>query len=166
MPPMGLFNYRRWFRFTGMLLLAVGIALCSACTGFISSAGLSSAASLVSSASTSEFLSSPFRSSSRPPAVEQEQEVEEEVKIYTASYLSAGGADAHSFQVGISDIAQRRGISDWESSPGVRSGVRRGLAEADAVDSPMTTYLQSWSGGRAEIVPVSVQAGAPAASSR
>ncbi len=165
MPPMRFLHDQSLLRCAGLSLLALGVALSSACTGFISSAGLSSAASLVSSASTSDFLSSPFRSSSRPPAVEQEQEVEEEVKIYTASYLSAGGADAHSFQVGIADIAQRRGISDWESSSGVRNGVRLGLAEFGPSASPMTSYLQSWSLDRAEIAPVSSPAGAQVASS-
>lgn len=163
---MRLLHYRALFRITSLSLLAVAVALCSACTGFISSAGLSSAASLVSSASTSDFLSSPFRSSSRPPAVEQEQQIEEEVQIYTASYLSAGGADAHSFQVGISDIAQRRGISDWESSPGVRNGVRRAVAGFDPGESPMTSYLQSWSRDNTAIVPVSTAADAPAESLR
>ena len=159
MSAMHILHHRYLLRRAGLLSLALGIALCSACTGFISSAGLSSAASLVSSASTSDFLSSPFRSSSKPPAVQQEQEVEEEVKIYTASYLSAGGTDALSFQLGISDIAQRRGISDWESSPGVRNGVRRGLAEVEPGDTPITSYLQSWSGDGA--VPVSAQAVTP-----
>ena len=132
-------------RIITLLLMLVSLALTSGCVRFISSAGVTSAISLISSASSSEILSSPFRSSSRQPDEKEKKEVEDETIIYVMAFLAAEASDNNNFQKGLSDIAARHGINDWEACPHTWMGVGRGLASAGLSEKAATTVVDFWS---------------------
>ena len=126
------------------------IVLVSACTNLAITAGFTSSASMASSATSSTAISSPFKSStnsSADPPKQHERETEEEVKIYTASYIKAGSGSTESFMLGITRIAARRGISDWESHPAIWRGVGQGLGMAQLEKHQVADCFQIWSGG-------------------
>jgi hypothetical protein len=100
-----------------------------------------------SSESSSEIISSPFASSSASSGAEEEVVYEEETVSYTSSYFRGDSFDQASFHKGLSDIASRRGISDWEANPGTWTSVGRGLARAGLSEPLVTDYVASLAAG-------------------
>ena len=111
-----------------------------------------------SSKSSSDILSSPFKSSSKSgdDGVE-EAAFQEEAQGYTSAYVAAGGVDHDSFQKGLSDIAARRGISDWEANPATWTSVGRGLGQAELSETAVADYADSMSAGNDEILALLMQ---------
>jgi hypothetical protein len=145
--------YPAFLRVIGLFFLLGSLATAGGCMKLVSSAGFTSSASLASSVVSSEILASPFRSSSRSSSgQQQDEELKEEIEIYTASYLATGGGSQSSFQLGLADIAARRGISDWEANPNTWVGVGRGLANADLGAHTAAHYADFWSDGSPLIV--------------
>ncbi len=145
---------------TRLSLASALIVLVSACTNLAITAGFTSSASMASSATSSTAVSSPFRSSansSAAPPNQEERETEEEVKIYTASYIKAGAGSTESFMSGITRIAARRGISDWESQPVFWLGVGHGLGIAQLDIQQAAAYFQDWSGGDENLIALQQQ---------
>lgn len=130
-----------------VLLLSLPL-LVSACADLAITAGFTSSASLASSATSSNAVSSPFRSSansSAAPPKQPQRKAEEEVEIYTAYYFQAGGGSAESFLSSIARIAARHGFSDWESIPGIWISVGRGMGIA-GLDRQQAAYARAWLG--------------------
>lgn len=80
-----------------------------------------------SSESSSDIVSSPFTSSSDSSS--PENAYREEVKDFTSSYVKSGG-DMASLDEQIGKIAEKRGISDWESNESTYVGIGKGLHAA------------------------------------
>lgn len=153
MPQVGIPLCPALVRVIGLFFALGLLAFVGGCTRLVSSAGLTSSVSLASSVVSSEILASPFRSSSRSSAGEEEdEEIKEEIKIYTASYIAVGGGSLYSFHLGLSQIAARRGISDWEVNSNTWVGVGQGLARADLSEHAVADYADFWSDGSPVIV--------------
>ena len=95
-----------------------------------------------SSERLSKSVSSPFESSSGSSGEEEDTAYRDEVASFAAGFAGSGG-DVTTFQRGMSSIAERRGIHDWEDDDptcraiGVglhRAGLGGGRAEALAGD--------------------------------
>ena len=114
------------------VLLAVGVA-----------SGCSFSAS---SESSSKSISSPFTSSSASSESDATK-YKNEVAEYASAYVSADGGSVDAFKSGLSKLAARRGISDWEASPDTWSSVGRGLANTKLSEAEALAYGMSWSGG-------------------
>lgn len=113
-------------------LLAAGTAGCS----FVESSKSSSK----SSESSSDILSSPFTSSSASSS--PENAYREEVKDFTSSYVKSGG-DAAQLEKEVGKIAEKRGISDWESNEATYVGIGKGLHKAGLNQAELDGYKAS-----------------------
>jgi hypothetical protein len=96
-----------------------------------------------SSESISNSISSPFTSSSESSKSE-EAKYRDEVAEYSAAFVSVGGGSVASFQTGISKLAARRGISDWEANPDTWTSVGRGLAITALTEVEALAYGETW----------------------
>jgi hypothetical protein len=113
---------------------------------------------VASSKSSSDIISSPFKSSSKSMGGDEEETAfQEETEGYTSAYVAAGSIDHDSFQKGLSDIAARRGISDWEANPATWTSVGRGLGHAELSEAAVADYVDSWSAGNDDIVGLVMQ---------
>jgi len=97
----------------------------------------SSKSSSKSSESSSDILSSPFTSSSASSS--PENAYREEVKDFTASFVKGGGNGAQLKQE-IGEIAEKRGISDWESNEATYVGIGKGLHKAGLKQTELEGY--------------------------
>jgi hypothetical protein len=107
-----------------------------------------------SSESISNSISSPFKSISGSSQTDASR-YREEVAEYSAAFVKAGGGSSDSFKKGISKLAARRGISDWESNADTWDQVGRGLARTDLSEAEALAYATAWTdgdGARMELV--------------
>jgi len=116
-------------------LIAVLASHAAGCSFSASSKGSSK-----SSASLSDIVSSPFRSSSRSSS--PEDAYQDEVEEFTASYLRSGGSPAKLEQE-VGAIAEKRGISDWQSNEATYVGIGRGLQKAGFAQAELDGYKAS-----------------------
>jgi len=115
-----------------VLLLAAHTAGCSF--------SASSKGSSNSSGSISNFVSSPFTSSSGSSS--PEDAYREEVKDFTASYVKSGG-NAAQLEQEVGKIAEKRGISDWENNEATYVGIGKGLHKAGLNQAELDGYEAS-----------------------
>ena len=109
------------------LVLLLLVALFAAPGCFKSSTSqASSESSSDSSASSSRSSSSPFTSSS---ASSRDDQYEQDVRAYTREHVLSGG-DLTAFRLGLSDLAKKHGITDWEQDEATYVGIGRGLKKA------------------------------------
>lgn len=122
----------------GWLALAAG----SGCS--FSDSSRSSAAGFESS---SNLVSSPFESSSGGGAA-----YETDVSEYTSAYVkSSPGAGGYAgFQKGVAALAEKRGISDWESDRHTYIGMGRGLRKAGVEDPAYQAYSSNFAAADAD----------------
>ena len=66
---------------------------------------------------------------------------------YTAAATRAGGGGAENFQKGISELAAKRGISDWEANPDTWKSVGRGLGKSELSDPEALAFARTWCDG-------------------
>jgi hypothetical protein len=111
-------------------VLAVVLAL-QGCS-FSASSESSSASSASSSASSS------------PPS--KESLYRDDVRDYTAAYVKSGGQIAD-FNARVSQIAQTRGITNWEDNMGTYEGIGQGLGRAGVSSVAYDTYVTNLSRG-------------------
>lgn len=129
--------------------------LCVALTGALlggvaCSFAQSSQSSSDSSQSSSESVSGSSRSVSGSSSPDQQsaRRYEQDVADYTETYVVSGGGDG-GFLRGIGDIAQKRGVSDWESDAVTWEGIGRGLARVNPSNTQLEVYKANWTGGDA-----------------
>ena len=106
---------------------------------------------VASSKSSSDIISSPFKSSSNSVGGE-DTAYQEQAEDYSRAYAEVGGGEPEAFQRGLSDLAGKLGISDWEGYPGTWMSVGRGLGQARVSGGEMMTYAANWTGGDAGIM--------------
>lgn len=97
----------------------------------------SSKSSSKSSESSSDILSSPFTSSSGSSS--PENAYREEVKDFTASFVKGGG-DGAKLKQEIGEVAEKRGISDWETNEATYVGIGKGLHKAGLKQAELDGY--------------------------
>ncbi len=73
-----------------------------------------------------------------------------DVSHYTEAFVDAGGAQQDSFFSGLSNLARKRGVSDWESDPGTWEAIGYGLGRTEVNDAQRTAYEAAWANGDAE----------------
>jgi len=121
---------------------------------FVSGCSFSESSKSISKSgkSISKSISSPSKSSSRSsesssPA--KEKRYQAEVADYTAAYVHSSNQQMNleSFQHGLSEIAARIGIVNWESSPLTYQGIGKGLRKARLKGIEYETYKKNLSGG-------------------
>jgi hypothetical protein len=126
------------------LACAVGLAAASlACSFSYSSKSISdSVESSFESSSASSSSSSPESNASR---------YRDDVESYTQAYVVSGGSEG-AFLGGISELARKRGITDWESDENTWRGIGRGLGRAKVDSVQLGVYEKNWAGGDPEKV--------------
>ena len=100
-----------------------------------------------SSKSISDSISSPSRSSSASSKSDAAH-YREEVADYAQEFVTAGGGgEVSSFQRGLAGIAEKRGISDWESNSDTWKNLGVGLGRTEMADASFAGFVESWAGG-------------------
>jgi hypothetical protein len=132
---------KTWQTATLVGALATGLA----CSFSYSSGSLSD-----SSKSSSDSVSNSSRSSSGSSSPEEKQQAryEQDVADYTEAYVVSGGSDG-GFLRGVGDIAEKRGVSDWEADTVTWQGIGRGLARVNPSAVQLEVYKSNWTGGDA-----------------
>ncbi|MDD1616577.1 MAG: hypothetical protein CG439_1710 [Methylococcaceae bacterium NSP1-2] len=107
--------------------------------------GCSFSASSKSSSTSSESLSS-LTSSGSSSDSQTNKKYTQEVSDYTTAYVksSAANADYNSFAKGISDIAAKAGISNWEQESSTYVAIGQGLKRAGATGAAYDTYKSNF----------------------
>ena len=103
-----------------------------------------------SSRSISKTASSPFEwssDSSSPDAVAYR----EDVRDYTYAYVRSGG-DLAAYQRGIGELAERRGVADWERDEMTCAGIGAGLRRAELDDDEAQAFAESLFGSGSDSV--------------
>jgi hypothetical protein len=118
----------------GVLLLLAGSLACSF--------SYSSQSFSDSSKSSSESSSSSSRSSSPNSGAAYRNDVAD----YTEAYVVSGGSDG-AFLNGIGGLAEKRGITDWESDENTWTGIGRGLGRTAITAVQLGVYKENWGGG-------------------
>lgn len=136
---MSIGNGYRACTLAGVALLAAANLACS----FSYSSKSISDSIASSSKSVSNSVSSPFASSS-PES--DESKYQKDVEGYTQAFVVSGGSDS-AFMGGISDLAKKRGITDWESDEHTWIGIGRGLGRTKIDSVQLGVYQKNWTGG-------------------
>jgi hypothetical protein len=132
---MSIGDGSRAFALAGVALLA---ASSFACSFSHSSKSISD-----SIASSSKSVSNSVSSSS-PES--DESKYQKDVESYTQAFVTSGGSDT-AFMGGVSDLASKRGITDWESDEHTWIGIGRGLGRTKIDDVQLGVYQKNWTGG-------------------
>jgi hypothetical protein len=117
---------------------------------FTVAAALACAASLACSFSHSSGSSSDSSKSSSGSSADDEKAFRNDVSQYTEAFVEAGGEKQQTFFSGLSDLARKRGVSDWESEPSTWEAIGWGLGRTHVNDAQRTAYETAWAGGDSE----------------
>jgi hypothetical protein len=121
-------------------------ALVSALVLAASSVACSISRSVSDSIESSSDSSSSVSSSSSPES--NETKYRKDVESYTKAFVVSGGSDS-TFMAGIGDLAQKRGITDWEANDNTWLGIGRGLGGTKIDKVQLDVYERNWTGGDA-----------------
>lgn len=96
--------------------------------------------------STSSIVSSPSSISGKS------KKYQNEVADYTMAYVKSSqpGADYTSFLKGLSDIAAKEGVTNWDQDSLTYMGIGKGLKKADVEGVAYETYKKNFAGGNAQ----------------
>ncbi len=117
---------------------------------FTVAAGLACAASLACSFSYSSESSSDSSNSSSGSSADDDEAFRSDVSQYTEAFVEAGGGEQDAFYSGLSSLARKRGVSDWEAEPSTWEAIGFGLGRTKINDAQRTAYETAWAGGDAE----------------
>ncbi|WP_262964682.1 putative lipoprotein [Methylobacter psychrophilus] len=135
--------------YSALFGLAMTINGCSFSESSSSGSGSSESSSDSSgsiSDSTSSIVSSPSSVSGKS------KKYQNEVADYTMAYVKSSqpNADYNSFLKGLSDIAAKRGITNWDQDSSTYKGIGKGLKKADVEGIAYETYKQNFAGNNAQ----------------
>jgi hypothetical protein len=99
-----------------------------------------------SSKSISDSSESSSESSSSSSPASSESNYRKDVESYTQAFVISGGSES-AFFPGISDLAKKRGITDWEANEGTWRGIGRGLGRTKIDSVQLGVYETSWTSG-------------------
>jgi hypothetical protein len=93
--------------------------------------------------STSSIVSSPSSISGKS------KKYQNEIADYTTAYVKSSkpGADFTTFLKGISDIAAKQGIANWDQDSLTYRGIGKGLKKANVEGVAYETYKKNFAGG-------------------
>jgi hypothetical protein len=93
--------------------------------------------------STSSIISSPSSISGKS------KKYQNEVADYTMAYVKSSqpGADYTSFLKGLSDIAAKEGVTNWDQDSLTYMGIGMGLKKANVEGTAYETYKKNFAGG-------------------
>lgn len=96
--------------------------------------------------STSSIISSPSSVSGKS------KKYPNEVADYTMAYVKSSqpNADYNSFLKGLSDIAEKEGITNWEQDPLTYQSIGKGLKKAHSEGAAYETYKSNFAKGDAK----------------
>jgi hypothetical protein len=100
--------------------------------------------------SISDSVSSPFESSAASSASSSpsSESYRNEVRDYTVSYVKSGG-QFDAFTRGLSGVAQRNGVTNWESDQNTYVGIGAGLKKAGVPPDQFEVWKTNLSKGDA-----------------
>jgi hypothetical protein len=93
-----------------------------------------------SSKSSSDIVSSPLKSSSGSSS--PSDEYRHDVRDFTAAFLKSGG-DASTLKQEIGTVAEKHGVTDWESNKSTYTGLGEGLAKAGVSKIELEAYQRT-----------------------
>ena len=96
-----------------------------------------------SSSDSSKSSSESSSSSSRSSSPNSEAAYRKDVSDYTEAYVVSGGSDG-AFLNGIGRLAEKRGITDWESDENTWIGIGRGLGGTQITAVQLGVYKENW----------------------
>jgi hypothetical protein len=105
--------------------------------------------------SISDSISSPFEWSSDSSASSSRSSSQgrasyrSDVRDYTAAYVQSGG-DFTTFTRGLSNVAARHGVSDWESDLDTYTGIGAGLKKANQTPAQLEVWKTNLAGSDAD----------------
>lgn len=105
----------------------------------------SSESSSESSKSIFNLASSPLSSSSESLKTKEEK-YEQDVADYTAEYVVSSSGELESFKDRLGKLAERHGITNWESDHNTYVGIGRGLRKAKLGKPQISAFTESLSG--------------------
>jgi len=119
--------------------------------GVLAGAAALAAASLACSFSySSESLSDSSESSSESSASSSPEsnssKYRQDVASYTQAYVVSGGSEG-AFLSGVSDLARKRGITDWEADDDTWRGIGKGLGRTKVDSVQLAVYEKNWANG-------------------
>ena len=117
---------------------------------FTVAVALACAASLACSFSHSSGSISDSSKSSSGSSADDKKAFRNDVSQYTEAFVEAGGEQQQTFFSGLSDLARKRGISDWESEPSTWEAIGHGLGRTKVNGAQRTAYEAAWAGGDTE----------------
>jgi hypothetical protein len=128
--------------YSALFGLSIAINGCS----FSDSSKSSSESSKSISDSTSSIISSPSSVSGKS------KKYQNEVADYTMAYVKSSqpGADYTTFLKGISDIAAKEGVTNWDQDRLTYMGIGKGLKKANVEGAAYETYKKNFAGGNSE----------------
>lgn len=123
------------YNFCNALIFALSLII----TGCSFSESSKSSKSL--SESTSSIISSPSSNS------DKENEYEKDVSDYTMAYVKSShpAADYNSFLKGLSDVAEKAGISNWDQNSKTYIAIGKGMKKAGIEGIAYETYKKNFS---------------------
>ena len=128
--------------FLSLAILAMLVAL-NGCS-FSESSKSSSKSSSASSESSSKIVSSPFTSSSE--SSKSEDDYQDEVMDYTSAYARSSDGDITSYRSGLSEIAAKNGVVNWEEDRDTYIAIGKGLKKANLTGIEYETYKKNLAG--------------------
>ena len=131
-----MFKHHNIFSFLTVISLALFLHGCS----FSYSSKGSSKSLRGSSDSASSIVSSPSNSSKTGEKYQQE------IQDYTHAYVKSSEADYASFQKGLTDIADKHGVVDWEHDSKTYIAIGKGLKKAKLEGITYETYKKNLTG--------------------
>ena len=95
--------------------------------------------------STSSIISSPSSVSGKS------KKYQNEIADYTVAYIKSSQSNAgyDTFFKGVSDIAAKDGITNWDQNSSTYQGIGKGLKKADVDGVAYDTYKKNFTGGDA-----------------
>ena len=99
--------------------------------------------------SISDSISSPFKWSSRSSDSGGDKEsYQGDVRDYTEAYVRSS-TDLQGFRKGLSSIARKHGITNWEADRATYTGIGEGLGKARVNQTQLDVYKTNFAGGDA-----------------
>lgn len=129
----------RTFSTTSVIAVLLTASVLSGC-----SFSKSSESSSGSSKSAFNLASSPFESSSKSSQTKAEK-YEQDVADYTAEFVHSSGGDLDSFRTRLGSLAERHGITNWESDNSTYVAIGRGLRKANLGKPQVSAFKESLS---------------------
>lgn len=99
-----------------------------------------------SSSSPFEWSSDSSASSSGSSSRDRSAEYRNDVRDYTAAYVQSGG-DFDAFTRGLTNVAAKHGVSNWESDTNTYVGIGQGLKKAGVTPMQLDVWKTNLSQG-------------------